>query len=91
MIVRGSLSKMVIGAITGILICMAIVMFATKKHVHGGLLLVSALVGAVVCWKWDTITSSFSSSYGQRQGMLTRATRGTFYDSSDNYDDEHSY
>ncbi|WP_298330528.1 hypothetical protein, partial [Asticcacaulis sp.] len=42
-------------------LCMAILMFATKKPMHGVAFLVNAIVGVVLIWKWDWISSMMTS------------------------------
>ena len=74
-----SLTKLIFSAIVGITLCIAIVLFATRKHVPAIVLVVCALVGVFALWKWSAVSD------------LTLSVRGRMRDTYNwnNQRDEH--
>lgn len=64
-----SLVKLIFGAVVGIALCIAIILFATKKHVPAIVLVVCAVIGAITLWKWSLL-SDLASSGRTRMGDM---------------------
>lgn len=61
-----SLLKLSFGVVIGIALCIAIILFAVKKHVPAIVLVVCAVVGAFALWKW----SVFEDYYGRGRSRV---------------------